>query len=128
MLIQWEEQKCEVMYQILVAKAKCSEKFREALLDSGNCTLVEGTSDIFWGIGMPGYYAGAPNSAKFRGGGGCRGPSKIRQRGGGGCNNSLLFLEFLRKAIKKGILLGILRYKKVPFQNFFVKHLKKIHI
>ena len=25
----------------------------------------------------------APNSAKFRGGGGCRGPSKIRQRGGG---------------------------------------------
>ena len=33
------------------------------------------------------FLAGAPNSAKFRGG--CRGPSKIRQRGG--CNNFLLF-------------------------------------
>ena len=32
--------------------------------------------------------AGAPNSAKFRGG--CRGPSNIRQRGG--CNN----FSFLR--------------------------------
>ena len=34
------------------------------------------------------YEPGAPNSAKFRGGG-CRGPSKIRQRGD--CNNCLLF-------------------------------------
>ena len=38
------------------------------------------------------------------------------------------FFEFLRKAIKKGLLLGSLRYKKVPFRNFFVKRLKKIHI
>ena len=45
------------MYQILLAKAKCSEKFREALFDSGNCLLVEGTSDISWGIEMLGYYA-----------------------------------------------------------------------
>ena len=37
-----------------------------------------------------GYLAGAPNSAKFRGG--CRGPSKIRQRGG--CNNFLPFMRY----------------------------------
>ena len=36
-----------------------------------------------------GEQAGAPNSAKFRGG--CRGPAKIRQRGG--CSNFFYFLR-----------------------------------
>ena len=57
-----------------------------------------------------------PNS----GGGGCKGPAKIQQRGG--CNNFFTFyllkislLEFLRKAIKKGILLRIYAIKSSPF-------------
>ena len=57
-------------------------------------------------------------------------PIKIRQRGG--CNIFFTFyalkielLEFLREAIKKGLLLKILCYKKVPFLEFLRKAIKK---
>ena len=57
MLIQWHEQKLEIMYRILVAKAHGCDKFRQALISSGNKILVEGSMDAFWGIGMPGFHA-----------------------------------------------------------------------
>ena len=57
MLVQWHEQKCDVMYRILVAKAKCCDRFKEALIDSRNKLIYEGSVDSFWGVGMPGYYA-----------------------------------------------------------------------
>ena len=57
MLVQWHEQKCDVMYRILVAKAKCCYRFKEALINSRNKVIYEGSVDSFWGVGMPGYYA-----------------------------------------------------------------------
>ena len=57
MLVQWHEQKCDVMYRILVAKAKCCDRFKEALIDSRNKLIYEGSVDSIWGVGMPGYYA-----------------------------------------------------------------------
>ena len=57
LMIQWHEQKCNAMYQILCAKAKCCAKFKDALIRSDKIIIAEGTVDTFWGIGMPGYYA-----------------------------------------------------------------------
>ena len=57
LMIQWHEQKCNAMYQILCAKAKCCAKFKDALIRSDKKIIAEGTVDTFWGIGMPGCYA-----------------------------------------------------------------------
>ena len=45
------------MYRILVAKAKCCDRFKETLINSRNKLIYEGSVDSFWGVGMPGYYA-----------------------------------------------------------------------
>ena len=57
LLIQWHEQKLEVMHRILVAKAQCCDKFKQDLIKSDSKILLEGTIDKFWGIGMPGFFA-----------------------------------------------------------------------
>ena len=57
LLIHWHEQKCNVLYQILCAKAKCCAKLKDALIRSDKKIIAECTVDTFWGLGMPGYYA-----------------------------------------------------------------------
>ena len=57
LLIQWHEQKLEVMHRILVAKAQCCDKFKQDLFKSDSKILLEGNIDKFWGIGMPGFFA-----------------------------------------------------------------------
>ena len=57
LLIHWHQQKCNVMYQIVCAKAKWCAKLKDALIRSDKNIIAEGTVDTFWGLGMPGYYA-----------------------------------------------------------------------
>ena len=56
MLIQMHEQKLEIMYRILVAKAHDCDKLRESFISSRNKILVEGFMYAFWGIGMTGFH------------------------------------------------------------------------
>ena len=56
LLVQWPEHKCDVLYHILVAKAKFFDRFKEALRNSRNKLIYEGSVDSFWGVGVPGYY------------------------------------------------------------------------
>ena len=48
----WASQKEEVMSMVLKAKANQVEAFTEALLASGDDTLVETVNDIYWGSGF----------------------------------------------------------------------------
>ena len=50
----WSEQKVDIMYEILTAKAACSVEFRLALKEEDpQVTFVEAVYDSFWGSGLP---------------------------------------------------------------------------
>ena len=50
----WEDQKVDVMYEILLAKAACSQAFRLALTtEDPKVICVEAVCDDFWGSGLP---------------------------------------------------------------------------
>ena len=50
----WEDQKVDVMYDILLAKAACSQAFRLALTaEDPKVIFVEAVCDDFWGSGLP---------------------------------------------------------------------------
>ena len=50
----WEDQKVDVMYDILIAKAACSQAFRLALtIEDPKVIFVEAVCDDFWGSGLP---------------------------------------------------------------------------
>ena len=50
----WSEQKVDIMYEILNAKAACSVEFRLALKEEDpQVTFVEAVYDSFWGSGLP---------------------------------------------------------------------------
>lgn len=47
----WINKRCKVMKDILVEKFKQVEKFRSALLATGNKPLAHDVVDLFWGTG-----------------------------------------------------------------------------
>ena len=50
----WEGTKQGVMYEILKAKARQCQQFRQQLQDSKDCPLIENTANPFWGRGQHG--------------------------------------------------------------------------
>ena len=67
-LEKWASMKVLVMKEILECKMTSCNAFYNALMETNNATLVESTSDLFWGCGMqhsmaatthPRYYKGA---------------------------------------------------------------------
>jgi len=50
--LNWVNQKEEVMRMVLQAKANQVEAFTDALLESGDKTLVETVNDTYWGSGF----------------------------------------------------------------------------
>ena len=56
-LQDWHNIKLDVMKEILVAKVKSCDKYRNALLGSGSNCLIEGTMDLYWGCGQTAYLA-----------------------------------------------------------------------
>ena len=49
---EWDDSKERIMYEILLSKSKCVPEFRQALLLSGSSSIVEATSNVFWGCGL----------------------------------------------------------------------------
>ena len=66
-LVDWHDRKVDVMKTILRAKVESCFNFKKALLDSGTRTIVEGTTDSFWGIGMPSHIAASTNPDFYNG-------------------------------------------------------------
>ena len=56
-LQDWHNIKLDVMKEILVAKVKSCDKYRNALLGSGSNCLIEGTMDLYWGCRQTAYLA-----------------------------------------------------------------------
>ena len=50
--LNWDKVKVQIMREILDAKAKSCDLFRQALIDSDDKPIYEGTSDAFWGVGL----------------------------------------------------------------------------
>ena len=73
----WAEKRYDVMKTVLREKAKCSKKFRNELLTSGEHLWVEcSATDLFWGSGLsygltittdPGHYPGQNHLGKLLG-------------------------------------------------------------
>ena len=47
----WRKQEKNIMYRALKAKFTQNETLRNILLVSGDCQIVEGSTDPFWGTG-----------------------------------------------------------------------------
>jgi ribA/ribD-fused uncharacterized protein len=48
----WNIIKAEVMNELIKAKIKCCEEFKNALIESGDKVLAEATSNIYWASGL----------------------------------------------------------------------------